>query len=170
MGARHRRRGNERSQPMPPFLQIADPELDRIAGLEASGADEDEIAVEREREVWVNDRYTVIVRRLRPRSACVPPMVHLSIRRDDRVPVRDWRDLQAIKNALVGPECEGVELFPAESRLVDTANQAHLWVVADPTFRFGFGYAERLVTAAAHGNAKQRAFPQSVVDVGLAGE
>jgi hypothetical protein len=37
--------------------------------------------------------------------------------------VHDWRDLQRIKNQLVGPECEAVELYPAESRKVDTANQ-----------------------------------------------
>ncbi len=34
----------------------------------------------------------------------------------------DWRDLQCIKNDLVGPEWEGVELFPAESRLMDPSN------------------------------------------------
>jgi hypothetical protein len=38
-----------------------------------------------------------------------------------------------------------VELFPAESRLVDTANQYHLWVMADAEYRFPFGYQRRLV-------------------------
>lgn len=66
--------------------------------------------------------------------------VWLSIRRIDRKPVRDWRDLQRIKTQLLGPDCEAVEIFPAEDRLVDTANQYHLWGYDDPTFRFPFGF------------------------------
>jgi len=52
----------------------------------------------------------------------------LSIKRIDKEPVRDWRDFQTIKNMICGPEFEAIEVFPAESRLVDTANQYHLWV------------------------------------------
>jgi hypothetical protein len=58
----------------------------------------------------------------------------LSIKRRDREVIRDWRELQAIKNAIVGPEHEGFELYPAESRLVDTANQFHLFVFMDRRF------------------------------------
>lgn len=71
--------------------------------------------------------------------------VHLSIKRVDREPVRDWRDLQAIKNALVGEQCEAVELFPAENRLVDSANQYHLFAIRDPDYRFPFGFEQRFV-------------------------
>ena len=53
---------------------------------------------------------------------------HLSIKRRDRQPIMDWRDLQAIKSQLCGAEREAVQLFPAESRVVDTSNQYHLWV------------------------------------------
>ena len=81
---------------------------------------------------------------------------HLSIRRDDREPVSDWRDKQAIKNQLVGPECEGLELYPAESRLVDTANQYHLWVVCDPTSRIPFGWTERVTLNESIGGSIQR--------------
>lgn len=52
---------------------------------------------------------------------------HLSIKRHDRREIHDWRDLQAIKNALCGEEWEGIEIYPAESRKVDLANQFHLW-------------------------------------------
>lgn len=91
------------------------------------------------REVFMNSRYQVETERNNG-------MVHLSIKRKDQQPVHDWRDLQRIKNELVGPECEGVELYPAESRCVDTANQYHLWVVDDPTHRFEIGWDEgRLV-------------------------
>jgi hypothetical protein len=36
--------------------------------------------------------------------------------------IHDWRELQRIKNEIVGDEIEAVELYPAESRLLDTAN------------------------------------------------
>jgi hypothetical protein len=52
---------------------------------------------------------------------------HLSIKRNDKEPIMDWRDLQDIKNKLVGPEHEAIQLFPAESRCVDSANQYHLF-------------------------------------------
>jgi len=52
---------------------------------------------------------------------------HLSIKRNDKAPIMDWRDLQDIKNKIVGEECEAIQLFPAESRCVDSANQYHLW-------------------------------------------
>ncbi len=75
-----------------------------------------------------------------------PDMIHLSIRRLDRRAIRDWRDMQQIKNMIVGPEHEGVELYPADSRLADSANQYHIWVLADPDARFPFGFMDRLVT------------------------
>src|SRR5512143_2582189 len=64
-------------------------------------------------EVWLNDEYQVALRRFNIDDSTT--MVHLSIKRVDREPARDWRDLQQIKNQLVGAECEGCELFPAES-------------------------------------------------------
>jgi hypothetical protein len=89
-------------------------------------------------------------------------MVHLSIRRNDRRPVTNWRDLQKIKNELVGPECEGVQIFPAESRLVDNANQYHLYVCADSEYRLPFGYQERLVSDGNFGGAVQELFEEHV--------
>jgi multidrug resistance efflux pump len=50
---------------------------------------------------------------------------------------------QQIKNELVGEECEGIELYPAESRKVDTSNKYHMWCIADPAFRFPVGFRER---------------------------
>lgn len=93
----------------------------------------------RDEEVWLNDLYQVNVRR-------DEHIVHLSIKRRDKNPIHDWRNLQDIKNMLVGEEHEAVELYPAESRRVDSANQYHLWVSTDPRFRFPFGFTERLVT------------------------
>ena len=71
-------------------------------------------------------------------------MVQLNIRRRDGRPIfRDWRHFQQIKNELVGEECEAVELYPAESRLVDSSNKYHLFCSTDPTFRFPFGWTAR---------------------------
>ena len=51
------------------------------------------------------------------------------VSRLDGTAVRDWRDLQRVKNEFAGPEREAAELFPAEARLVDTGNAYHLWVL-----------------------------------------
>lgn len=83
--------------------------------------------------VYKNDTYQVEVSRENR-------TFHLSIKRIDRQPCKDWRDFQRIKNELIGPEFEAVELYPAESRLVDGANQYHLWGLLDPKFRFPFGF------------------------------
>ena len=88
-----------------------------------------------------------------------PDMLHLNCRRTDRESCHDWRELQMIKNILVGPEHEAVELYPAESRLTDTANNYHLWVLAKPSMRFPFGFSGRAVFSAedaAKYGAKQR--------------
>jgi len=69
----------------------------------------------------------------------------LSIRRLDRQAIHDWRDLQWIKNELIGPEHEGFEIYPAESRLVDESNAYHLWVYKDETRRAPFGLNHRRV-------------------------
>ena len=54
-------------------------------------------------------------------------ITHLWIRRhDDKAPI--WRDLQRIKNDLTSPESVAVEVYPAASELVDSANMYHLWV------------------------------------------
>lgn len=73
------------------------------------------------------------------------PFIHLDIHRLDGGPCKNWRHFQQIKNELVGAEHEAIELFPAESRLVDTANEYHLWVHARPDFRFPVGWNGRLV-------------------------
>jgi hypothetical protein len=103
--------------------------------------------------LWANDRYTVIA------EPIGGGWMHLSIRRNDRGPARDWRDLQHIKNDICGPEAEGVELFPAESRLVDLANQLHLWVlVTGERLPIGFHDGRVVATAeqAAAFGARQR--------------
>lgn len=93
-------------------------------------------------EIWMNDRYTVI--KAPTRYGNLGPMIHLSIRRIDRLPIRDWSDFQMIKNQLCGKDWEGVELYPRESRKVDEANQYHLWCFERWEIPVGFS-GDRLV-------------------------
>ena len=109
-----------------------------------------------------NNQYEVCIRR---QGAPEPfgQVTWLSIKRCDRRAIRDWRDLQRVKNELVGSEVEAVELFPAEDRLVDTANQYHLFAFPRG-YRLPFGFNERLVLDSGETsdpllrNARQRPF------------
>jgi hypothetical protein len=83
-------------------------------------------------EIYCNDIYQVMIERK-------GPFIHLCIRRHDGQPYKDWKAHQQIKSEIIGPEYEAVELFPAESRLVDLKNEYHLWVHPNPTYRFPFG-------------------------------
>jgi len=72
-------------------------------------------------------------------------VVHLSIRNNDRSARRDWRDFQRIKNEIVGPQVEMVELYPKEDQKVDISNQYHLWGynTTEPIFtQAGIGWNE----------------------------
>lgn len=98
-------------------------------------------------ETWINDLYQV------QKRYHEHDVIHLNIRRRDGAPmIRDWRHFQLIKNQLLGPECEAVELYPAESRLVDSCNKYHLYGSADPTYRFPFGWQKRDVDYTEHRN------------------
>jgi len=90
-------------------------------------------------EMWRNDQVVVHVER-----SDAGWVWQLGIRRVDRKPLRDWRVFQQIKNELCGFEAEAVELFPADARLVDTANHYWLWCLP-PGERFPFGFQERVV-------------------------
>lgn len=98
-------------------------------------------------EVWINDLYQVQVRPFDNAG-----LLHLNIRRRDGAhDIRDWRHFQRIKNEILGPEAEAVELYPAESRLVDTSNKFHLWGYRSDKFRFPIGFDYRDVRDAADG-------------------
>tara|TARA_B100001013_G_C24485330_1_gene392930 strand:+ start:112 stop:702 length:591 start_codon:yes stop_codon:yes gene_type:complete len=69
-------------------------------------------------------------------------IMYLSIKTHDRSPCDDWREFQDIKNQLCGEECEGFQIYPRESELMDTANQFHM-LVFPKGLRFGFGLREK---------------------------
>lgn len=107
---------------------------------------------------WNNDKYQVSIFEAQLHDENWPEMWHLSIKRHDRYPVFNWRDIQTVKNELIGVENEAVQLFPAESRLVDGANQYHLFVLKDPGLQFPFGFTNRMVTERQIGKSKNRKF------------
>ena len=101
-------------------------------------------------EVYVNDIYQVNVQRNKQADYMVREatmkgkMTYLSIKRLDKKSIHDWRHLQEIKNELCGEDCEAIEIYPVEKRLVDTANQYHLFVFPKGTY-VGFGCTHRSV-------------------------
>jgi hypothetical protein len=92
---------------------------------------------------FVNDLYQVQVATCGREGS----MLHLNIRRRDGGMFKDWRHFQEIKNQIAGPECEAVEIYPAESRKVDTTNKWHLWVLP-PGVKLDLGWGERDVSYA----------------------
>lgn len=94
------------------------------------------------KEAWANDLYQATVSYDEGRR---DGHLMISLKRHDRAAVRDWRHLQQIKNEVAGPEREAVELFPAESRLMDTANQYWLWV-APAGVEWPIGYPDGAVS------------------------
>jgi hypothetical protein len=136
--------------------------LRKWAGLPSNATAEDVeftlrqvVARSEAKEYWNNDKYQVAIFEADTEEG-FPPMWHLSIKRHDRAPVFNWRDIQTLKNELIGPENEAVQLFPAESRLVDGANQYHLFVLKDPKIRFPFGFPNRMVTDETLGKSRNR--------------
>lgn len=112
-------------------------------------------------EAWFNDVYYVHLRRYSEDPVFGSPggMVTIGISSHDGAARHDWRDMQAIKNQLVGPECEGFELFPAESRLLDPNNHYIIWTFPGLK-RINVGETVRKVRDADEALAPQRALPK----------
>lgn len=119
----------------------------------------DAIRERRPASCWLNSRYEVWIFEWAAEDNPIGfPMTQLSIKRRDKGVQRSWRELQRIKNELCGREREAVELFPADSRLMDSANQYHLWVLPEGQ-AFPFGYWTRIVSGESANGAKQEPFP-----------
>tara|TARA_R100000742_G_C4278146_1_gene100661 strand:+ start:625 stop:1137 length:513 start_codon:yes stop_codon:yes gene_type:complete len=103
----------------------------------------------KKQEIWINDKYQVNILRGKDCDQYIHmedfkgKCDYISIKTLDKKPIHDWRDLQEIKNELCGKEREALEIYPSEHRLVDTANQYHLWVIPkDTQIPFGFTHRE----------------------------
>lgn len=167
----HLAEGGGSNPPMGPFFpaRLPDAAFDVDVMAKKFGVTREAAAAQIERlrrqSVYMNDLYQVNAQVVTaPFGVVASDMMWLSIKRRDKAPVHDWRDLQAVKNLIVGPEHEGFEVYPAEARLVDTANQYHLWVFLDVKVRLPVGFGEREVLnadqAAAVG-ATQRDFQRA---------
>jgi hypothetical protein len=109
-------------------------------------------------EVWLNDRYQCAVRFMDKEHGALG-WLHLSIKLRSRKPLHDWRDLQRIKNDVAGPEREAFEIYPAENRRLDTANQYHLWVLPlGERIPLGFNLGRHVTDNVAGTGARQRPF------------
>ena len=128
-----RRQPAARRKPMTPFY--------RCTSLQ--GIDGTDVPLDPDAVYLRNNIYQIDLRLIEPTEP-FGRIAWISIKRTDRAPIHDWRDLQQIKNLVVGKEVEAVEVYPAESRLVDTSNQYHLWAFIDG-YTLPFGYVERLV-------------------------
>lgn len=106
--------------------------------------------------IWCNDQYQVNVDN-NPQHGFGEgqQLTHLSVKRLDKEPIHDWRDLQEIKNMLTHPEREGMEIYPAESRLLDGANQFHIWVLPKGA-KVPCGFWSRNVSSESPIGGKQR--------------
>ena len=107
----------------------------------------DKDAVGTKARVMENSRYIVHVYPAVRQTEGWPMIIHLSIRHVTNAAITDFRDFQRIKTELISPDAEAVQIFPAESRLVDSCNQYHLFVFAPeedsdqfPPFPIGYFY------------------------------
>lgn len=75
-------------------------------------------------EIWENDLYEINVRRYLDGwpFAHKSRWIYIGIAALDGAARHDWREMQRIKNEICGPEWDAIELFPAESRLLDPSN------------------------------------------------
>jgi hypothetical protein len=110
-------------------------------------------------EAWFNDIFQVTVRRWSKDKVfgSTGGMIQIGINALDGTARHDWREFQGIKNQIAGPECEGFELYPAESRLLDPSNYYTLWCFPGIR-RMNVGLNERRVLRAGIALAPQRAF------------
>ena len=140
--------------PMQPaeFKPMTDEQINSIAAHSGASTADVRAFIDEQRKtsrVFLNAFYQAVITPMRGNGA--DGWFHLSIKRIDQQPVHDWRDLQQIKNDLFGVDREAVELYPRESRVVDTANQYHLWV-APPGYMFPFGFNDGRIVADADGD------------------
>lgn len=110
-------------------------------------------------EVWVNDIYQVVARHWTKDQVFGTDggMISIGIHTLDGMARHDWREFQNIKNQIAGPECEGFELYPAESRLVDPSNYYTIWCFPGLK-RIRVGLNERRVLDSNEALAPQRGF------------
>ena len=105
-------------------------------------------------DVFENDQYRVMVFPIDDMG-----MIRLSIESKDGSTKHDWRELQDIKNTIIGVDYEAVELYPSEYRKRDIGNVYHLFVLGIEGRRFPFGAQGRRVSNSPPSGYTQRPLP-----------
>lgn len=127
-----------------------------VAGLVAAGATQDEAEaawrIFAASDLYETSEYLVqLIKSGHDHLSGSLATFTLVVSRKDNAPVSDWRDLQEIKNRMVGREVDAVELFPAASRIYDHRNRTVLFCyvgsggAADAAPRLPFGARQRVV-------------------------
>ncbi len=132
--------------PMEPFRRVKTEvptwrELMAVSGYAEKRAKEEVKKLEKH-EIWANNIYQVNIGHADPKDTGGIGFAHLIIRRLDNRPIHNWSHFQAIKNELVGLECEAVEMYPAERHLIDAKDHYHLWAFTSPDQSFGIGFLQ----------------------------
>ena len=100
-------------------------------------------------EKWLNNLYSVTIGRAKFGG---DDILEFIIARRDQSHIHDWRHFQQIKNDIAGDEAEAIEIYPAESRLLDQANTFWLYVFPAELIKqkgyipFGFADARHVNT------------------------
>ena len=116
-------------------------------------------------EMWGNDRYTAQLTFMDDNGR--DGFVELSVHNHNRTTAMQWSHLQQIKNELVGPEREAVMMFPAESRLIDGANEYWLYIYPTgtaPMMTVRDRYSGEIETQPVGMNNGRNVFDQSEVE------
>lgn len=82
-------------------------------------------------EAYTNYLYAALVRHLEGGR------IHLAIRTPSNLEP-PWRDMQRIKNELFGEDRFAIQIYPAQSHLIDDADMYHLWIMEEG-YHPGFG-------------------------------
>ena len=72
-------------------------------------------------EIWENSVYLAMA------TVRQGHVKFIQVQRQDGKAVRDWRDMQRIKNQIAGEEIDAYELYPPESELADSGNTYWIW-------------------------------------------
>jgi len=114
-------------------------------------------------KIYINSRYQVAVRGMFEHPVW-GRWYQASLKRRDKEPIMDWRDMQLIKNTFFGDDATMLQIFPPEKHLVDTSNQYYFFALLD--YEMPFGFKERLISDATNseiptgGRNKQRPFDE----------
>jgi hypothetical protein len=108
---------------------------------------------------WSNGTYFGTVRRFSSGNPLGEgPWAVIGIAAADQTARHDWREFQQIKNQVVGPEWEAVEIYPSESKLVDPSNYFYLWCFPPGSLKFGLPGDTRRVDDVDRARMAQRPF------------